>query len=153
MGTVGLPTGRQPYGNGAAIVVREQESCSHGEGRQVLTITKEREVREMRNAETILGIIHECGRQGLPLEDLYRQLFKPTLYLLAYGKIYRNDGAMTRGTTAETVDGMSLEKIQGIIETLRACFKNHTMLLAKRLTISRIIASCSSVSFVCTLRS
>jgi group II intron reverse transcriptase/maturase len=116
---VGLPTGREPYGNGAAIVVREQESCSHGEGRQVHTIASEREVREMRNAETILGIIHERGRRGLPLEDVYRQLFNPTLYLLAYGKIYRNDGAMTRGTTAETVEGMSLEKIHGIIDALR----------------------------------
>jgi transposase len=36
---------------------------------------------------------------------------------------------------------------------IRACFKNQTMLLAKRLTISRIIASCSSVSLVCTWRS
>ena len=36
---------------------------------------------------------------------------------------------------------------------LRACFENHAVLLAKRRTISRIIASCSSVSLVCTLRS
>ena len=36
---------------------------------------------------------------------------------------------------------------------VRACFKNHAVLFAKRLTISRIIASCNSVSLVCTLRS
>ena len=41
------------------------------------------------------------------------------MYLRAYGKIYRNDGAMTPGATAETVDGMSLAKIQAIIEALR----------------------------------
>src|SRR5262249_50394248 len=41
------------------------------------------------------------------------------LYLQAYGKIYRNQGAMTRGVTAETVDGMSLGKIRHIIELLR----------------------------------
>jgi hypothetical protein len=34
-----------------------------------------------------------------------------------------------------------------------AYYKNHTMLLAKRLTISWIIATCSNVSLVCTLRS
>src|SRR3954447_21959370 len=34
-------------------------------------------------------------------------------------KIYRNDGAMTPGVTAETVDGMSLKKIEGIIDALR----------------------------------
>jgi group II intron reverse transcriptase/maturase len=77
------------------------------------------EVREMRNAETILAIIQERGRRGLPLEDLYRQLFNPDLYLMAYGKIYRNQGAMTPGITEETTDGMSLEKIQTIIDAVR----------------------------------
>ncbi len=33
----------------------------------------------MRNAETVLGIIHNRGRRGLPLEDIYRQLFNPAL--------------------------------------------------------------------------
>jgi group II intron reverse transcriptase/maturase len=73
----------------------------------------------MQTAEAVLGIIHERGKKGLPLERLYRQLFNPELYLRAYGKIYRNDGAMTPGITAETVDGMSLKKIQAIIDALR----------------------------------
>jgi group II intron reverse transcriptase/maturase len=73
----------------------------------------------MRDAETVLGIIRERGRKGLPLERLYRCLFNPQLYLIAYGKIYRNDGAMTPGVTPETVDGMRLNKIQTIIEALR----------------------------------
>jgi group II intron reverse transcriptase/maturase len=73
----------------------------------------------MRNAETVLGIIHERGRRGLPLEDVYRQLFNPDLYLHAYGRIYANAGAMTPGTTQETVDGMSLDKIGEIIKALR----------------------------------
>lgn len=74
----------------------------------------------MRTAETILGIIRERGRLGLPLEDLYRQLYNPDLYLRAYAKLYPNKGAMTKGSTPETVDGMSLEKINGIIAQLRA---------------------------------
>ena len=73
----------------------------------------------MQSAATVLGIIRERGRRGLPLEEVYRQLFNPDLYLLAYGKIARNRGAMTPGATPETVDGMSLKKIQAIIETLR----------------------------------
>ena len=36
---------------------------------------------------------------------------QPDLYLRAYGRIYRNAGAMTQASTAETVDGMSLAKI------------------------------------------
>jgi group II intron reverse transcriptase/maturase len=41
------------------------------------------------------------------------------LYLVAYGKIYRNAGATTQGTTEETVDAMSLAKIDAIINALR----------------------------------
>ena len=73
----------------------------------------------MRNAETILSIIRDRGRKGLPLERVYRLLFNPNLYLTAYGKIYRNAGAMTPGVTEETVDGMSTAKIEAIIDVLR----------------------------------
>ena len=40
---------------------------------------------------SILTIIRERGGRGLPLEDVYRQLYNPALYLRAYGRIYRND--------------------------------------------------------------
>jgi group II intron reverse transcriptase/maturase len=73
----------------------------------------------MRTAETVLSIIRERGQRGLPLERLYRQLYNPSLYLRAYGKLYANKGAMTPGVTPETVDGMSLAKIGNIIEVLR----------------------------------
>jgi len=73
----------------------------------------------MREANTILELIQERGKKGLPLERVYRLLFNKTLYLMAYGKIYRNKGAMTLGVTEETPDGMSLEKIDTIIEALR----------------------------------
>jgi group II intron reverse transcriptase/maturase len=85
----------------------------------VFAIPEDGEVREMRTAEGVLGIIRERGKRGLPLEGLYRQLYNPLLYLAAYGRIYRNHGAMTPGTTAETVDGMSLAKIGAIIDALR----------------------------------
>src|SRR4051794_28009844 len=77
------------------------------------------EVREMRTAETITGLIHERGRKRLPLERVYRLLFNPEWYLEAYGKMYRNKGAVTQGTTEETADGMSLDKIESIIQALR----------------------------------
>jgi len=38
---------------------------------------------------------------------------------MAYGRIYRNQGAMTKGTTEETADGMALDKIKAIIDDLR----------------------------------
>ena len=73
----------------------------------------------MQSAETVLGVLRERGRRGLPCEELYRQLFNPQLYLLAYGRIYANKGAMTPGVTQETVDGMSLRKIERIIDAMR----------------------------------
>jgi retron-type reverse transcriptase len=73
----------------------------------------------MQEAETVLGVLRERGRRGLPCDELYRQLFNPQLYLVAYGRIYANDGAMTPGADRETVDGMSLGKIGRIIDALR----------------------------------
>jgi group II intron reverse transcriptase/maturase len=73
----------------------------------------------MQNAETVLDVLRERGRRGLPCNELYRQLFNPHLYLLAYGRLYSNQGAMTPGVDGETVDGMSLAKIGRIIDALR----------------------------------
>lgn len=73
----------------------------------------------MRKAETILNIIRERGQRNLPVKNVYRLLYQRDLYLRAYGKLCRNKGAMTEGVTVETVDGMSLEKIDKIIEGLR----------------------------------
>ncbi len=89
----------------------------------------------MRDADTVLGIICERGKTGLPLEDIYRQLYNPQLYLRAYDRIRRNDGAMTPGVTAETVDGMSLEKIKGIIEAVR--FERYQWTPARRVYIPK----------------
>jgi group II intron reverse transcriptase/maturase len=41
------------------------------------------------------------------------------MYLLAHGRIYSNHGAMTPGATQETADGMSMEKIETIIDAMR----------------------------------
>ncbi len=73
----------------------------------------------MQETKAYLELIRERGSKGLPVERVYRQLFNRHLYLTAYGKIYRNAGAMTPGVTEETVDGMSLEKIDTIINALR----------------------------------
>jgi retron-type reverse transcriptase len=73
----------------------------------------------MQSAETVLGVLRDRGRRGLPLEGLFRQLFNPQMYLLAYGRIYSNKGAMTPGATGETADGMSMGKIGRIIDAMR----------------------------------
>jgi hypothetical protein len=73
----------------------------------------------MREAKTVLDVLRERGRRGLPLERLYRQLFNPQWYLLAYGRLYANKGSLTPGPDGETADGMSLGKIERIIDALR----------------------------------
>jgi retron-type reverse transcriptase len=74
----------------------------------------------MRTAETVFQVIRDRGKRGLLLEeDVYRQLYNPNLYLLAYSRIYKNDGALTPGVTKETADSMSLKKIETIIKQVR----------------------------------
>ena len=87
----------------------------------------------MQTTETYLGLLQERGKKGLPLQRVYRQLFNRNLYLTAYGKIYRNAGAMTRGVTGETVDTTSLGKIDTIIEALR--YERYHWKPAKRVYI------------------
>src|SRR6266852_5323912 len=73
----------------------------------------------MQEAEVVLGVLRERSRKGLPCTQLYRQMFNREFYLLAYGNIYSNQGAMTPGASAETADGMSEDKIDQIIELMR----------------------------------
>lgn len=89
----------------------------------------------MRTANTILELIRERGKKGLPLERVYKLLFNRNLYLKAYGKISSNKGAMTHGVTDETPDGMSLSKIDAIIEALR--YERYQFLPARRVYIPK----------------
>ena len=90
----------------------------NGEVRQVSHV-KDEKVSGMLTAESYLNIIQDRGKRKLPLDDVYRQFSNPDLYLRSYAKLYKNDGAMTPGTTGETVDGMSLDKIDRVIEAIR----------------------------------
>jgi group II intron reverse transcriptase/maturase len=89
----------------------------------------------MQDAGTVLGIIRERGRKGLPCDELYRQMFNKDLYLLAYGSIYANQGAMTPGVSSETADGMSEGTIEEIIELMR--FERYRFSPARRIYIPK----------------
>jgi group II intron reverse transcriptase/maturase len=73
----------------------------------------------MQTTESLLGLLRERGKRGLPLNRVYRQLYNTNLYVSAYGRIYRNAGAMTPGVTEETADGTSLETFETIIAAVR----------------------------------
>ena len=101
----GSPTGREPYGDTGLVVVAGVTTCqgggntvhrAKGARRWMFSI---REVCEMQDAETALNVLRERGRRSLPCTELYRQLFNPSLFELAHGRIYANHGAMTPGQT------------------------------------------------------
>jgi group II intron reverse transcriptase/maturase len=73
----------------------------------------------MQKANRILQAVHKMGVKRIPLTRIYRNLYCEELFLMAYNKIYRNDGALTPGTEDDTVDGMSLKRIRDTIEALR----------------------------------
>lgn len=84
----GSPTRGDPHGDGVPIVAKCSGQClRQDEGEQVSRVLEDRKVREMRTAETILGLIKERGKKGLPLERLYKLLLNRDLLLEAYGKI------------------------------------------------------------------
>ena len=45
-------------------------------------------------------------------KDIFRNLYKDELWILAYENIKGNKGALTPGITSETMDGMSLERLR-----------------------------------------
>ena len=74
----------------------------------------------MRNPENVLISLTEHSKQkDYKYERLYRLLYNEEMYLIAYQNIYSNDGSMTKGTDKQTVDGMSIERIQKIILSLK----------------------------------
>src|SRR5215831_6301159 len=73
----------------------------------------------MQSAATVLEVLRERGRKGLPCDELYRQMFNKGLYLAAHGNVYSNKGAVTPGADGVTADGMSEAEIDRIIGLMR----------------------------------
>jgi group II intron reverse transcriptase/maturase len=75
----------------------------------------------MLQAQKYIEIVRSRGERKLPLNRVYRLIRHRDLFLAAYGKLYANKGATTPGVNSEdTVDGMSLERIETIIAQLEA---------------------------------
>ncbi len=74
----------------------------------------------MRNPINLLSSlqIHSSDR-SYTFGRLYRNLYNPELFALAYQNIYASQGNMTKGTDGKTIDAMSLNRIEGIIASLK----------------------------------
>ena len=66
-----------------------------------------------------LDVIRKASQNGKTITDCYRLMYKRELWIKAYAKLYPNAGNLTKGTSEETIDGFSLQKIDEIIEQLK----------------------------------
>ncbi len=74
----------------------------------------------MRNPTEVLRNLSEKSKnEAYRFQRLYRNLYNPEFYWLAFKNIYANDGSMTAGADGTTIDGMSDERIEKIIAYLR----------------------------------
>jgi group II intron reverse transcriptase/maturase len=74
----------------------------------------------MRNPEIVLNsLIKHSGDSGYKFERLYKVLFNEEMYYTAYQKIYSKVGNMTKGIDGKTIDGMSISRIERLIESLK----------------------------------
>lgn len=77
----------------------------------------------LRNPVEVLSSLrnHAC-KEDYQYDRLYRNLYNPEFYLAAYQRIYAGEGNMTAGSDGKTIDGMSMQRIRGLINSL----KNHS---------------------------
>ncbi len=66
-----------------------------------------------------MNAISEVSKSGKKVNGLYRLMESKELFIQAYQNIYANHGATTKGTDDVTLDGFSVERINGIIENLK----------------------------------
>ncbi|WP_101908603.1 reverse transcriptase domain-containing protein [Marasmitruncus massiliensis] len=74
----------------------------------------------MRNPINMLSSLqNHSSDRSYTFERLYRNLYNRELFLLAYQNIYASQGNMTKGTDGKTIDAMSLNRIDGMIASLK----------------------------------
>jgi group II intron reverse transcriptase/maturase len=73
----------------------------------------------MQKADVVLTAVSKLSERKAPVTRIYRQMYNQDLYLGAYDHLRRNHGSLTPGINDETIDGMSVLKIERIIEEMR----------------------------------
>lgn len=74
----------------------------------------------MRNPEIILNTLSSHSKvSDYKYERIYRILFNEEMFMLAYERIKSKPGNMTPGTDGLTIDGMTIDRIGKLIESLK----------------------------------
>lgn len=85
----------------------------------------------MRNPINVLKSLEEKSTvTNYKFERLYRNLYNPDFFMLAYANLAKSQGSMTAGVDGVTLDNMSIRRINRIIESLKD--KSYTPKPAKR---------------------
>ena len=74
----------------------------------------------LRNpTEVLKNLMEKSKNETYRFQRLYRNLYNSEFYWFAFKNIYANDGSMTAGADGTTIDGMSNERIEKIIKSLK----------------------------------
>ncbi len=74
----------------------------------------------MRSPKVVLdNLAKQTTHSNYKFKRLYRNLYNIEFYLIAYARIYSKEGNMTKGVDGQTIDGMSLERIENLIKKLK----------------------------------
>lgn len=74
----------------------------------------------MRNPERVLNSLMEHSKtSSYRFERLYRILFNEEMFYVAYQRIYAKEGNMTEGSDGQSIDNMSLSRIEKLIASLK----------------------------------
>ena len=64
--------------------------------------------------------ISDASEKGKKVEDLFKTMTNgKELWFEAYANIYSNQGAITKGVNENTLDGLSLQRVEKIIDQLK----------------------------------
>ena len=74
----------------------------------------------MRNPKNVLeSLTSKAANEDYHYKRLYRNLYNPEFFLLAYERIQAKPGNMTAGSDGNTIDGMSMKRIDSLIQKLK----------------------------------
>ena len=74
----------------------------------------------MRSPKNVLeSLTSKAASKDYHYQRLYRNLYNPAFYLLAYERIQAKPGNMTAGSDGKTIDGMSMKRIEVLIQKLK----------------------------------
>lgn len=74
----------------------------------------------MRNPQNVLESLKSKAKDtNYHYQRLYRNLYNPEFYLLAYQRIQANPGNMTAGSDGKTIDGMGMKRIENLIMKMK----------------------------------